>query len=209
MCRWPIRWSRGAVTLLFITLLIAGLSACSPAATSAPAPAHEFAGAWLDSPEALPDFTLDSAAGPVSLSDFRGHYVFLYFGYMSCPDFCPTTMAKLAKVHRELGEDAKMMQAIMVSVDPERDTPEALADYVTVFNPTFIGLTGAKEAIDRAGEPYGLFYQRHEGSAATGYLVDHSTRTYLIGPDGRALVAYPHDATVEGILDDLRWLSSR
>jgi protein SCO1/2 len=176
------------------------LSACSREAT------HEFAGAVLDSPELLPDFTLTAADGPVSLSDFRGEYVFLYFGYMFCPDFCPTTMSKLANVHRDLGDDAERMQVIMISVDPERDTPDALAKYAAAFNPTFLGITGTKEEIDLVGEPYGLFYERHEGSAATGYLVDHSTRTYLIGPDGRALVAYPHDATAEAILADLRWL---
>jgi protein SCO1/2 len=199
MYRWSVRNSRlGA--LLFAALLLGALSACSREAT------HEFAGAVLDSPELLPDFTLTAADGPVSLSDFRGEYVFLYFGYMFCPDFCPTTMSKLANVHRDLGDDAERMQVIMISVDPERDTPDALAKYAAAFNPTFLGITGTKEEIDLVGEPYGLFYERHEGSAATGYLVDHSTRTYLIGPDGRALVAYPHDATAEAILADLRWL---
>lgn len=197
---------RGSVTnsrfvaFLFAALLLVGLSACSGEVT------HEFAGAVLESAEPLPDFTLTAADGPVSLSDFRGQYVFLYFGYMFCPDFCPTTMSKLAKVHRDLGDDASRMQAIMISVDPERDTPDALAKYAAAFNPSFLGITGTKEEIDLVGEPYGLFYERHEGSAATGYLVDHSTRTYLIGPDGRALVAYPHDATAEAILADLRWL---
>ncbi len=202
MHRRSIRGLR-ETALLFIALLIIGQSACAVEAT------HEFAGAVLESPEPLPDFTLMSADGPVSLSDFRGQYVFLYFGYMFCPDFCPTTMAKLAEVHRELGDDAERMQVVMISVDPERDTPDALAKYAAAFNPTFVGITGAKEEIDLVGEPFGLFYERHEGSAATGYLVDHSTRTYLIGPDGRALVAYPHDASAEAIMADLRWLLSR
>lgn len=202
MHRRSISGLRGTA-LLFIALLIIGQSACAVEAT------HEFAGAVLESPEPLPDFTLMSADGPVSLSDFRGQYVFLYFGYMFCPDFCPTTMAKLAEVHRELGDDAERMQVVMISVDPERDTPDALAKYAAAFNPTFVGITGAKGEIDLVGEPFGLFYERHEGSAATGYLVDHSTRAYLIGPDGRALVAYPHDASAEAITADLRWLLSR
>jgi protein SCO1/2 len=167
---------------------------------------HEFAGATLEDPQPVPDFTLTSAEGPVSLSDFRDQYVFLYFGYTFCPDFCPTTLAKLRQVRGELGEDADRMQVLMVSVDPERDTPEVLAEYVDAFDPAFVGLTGTTAEIDAAGEPYGLFYQRNEGSAATGYLVDHTTRTYLIGPDGRALVAYPHDATADAMLADLRWL---
>lgn len=200
MHRWTLKRSWGLGAMLLATLLMVVLTACAGAAT------HEFAGAVLEDPEPLPDFTLTGDDGPVSLSDFRGQYVFLYFGYMFCPDFCPTTMSKLARVHRELGDDAGRMQVVMVSVDPERDTPALLARYAEAFNPTFVGITGTKEEIDLAGEPYGLYYQRHEGSAATGYLVDHSTRTYLIGPDGRALVAYPHDATAEAILADLRWL---
>ena len=200
MRRWFVSWPRALVPFLLAALFVVGLGACSGETT------HEFAGAVLESAEPLPDFTLTGANGPVSLSDFRGQYVFLYFGYMFCPDFCPTTMSKLAKVHRDLGDDAERMQVIMVSVDPERDTPDALAKYAAAFNPTFMGITGSKEEIDRTGEPYGLFYQRNEGSAATGYLVDHSTRTFLIGPDGRALVAYPHDATAEAMVADLQWL---
>lgn len=171
--------------------------------------AHEFAGAALEDPQPVPDFRLMAADGPVSLSDFRDQYVFLYFGYTYCPDFCPTTLAKLRQVRGEMGDDAGRMQVIMISVDPERDTPDLLGRYVAAFDPTFVGLSGTPDEIDAVGDTYGLFYERHEGSAATGYLVDHSTRTYLIGPDGRALVAYPHDATADAILADLRWLLDR
>lgn len=168
---------------------------------------HEFAGAELPPQEAPPDFTLTAEGDrQVSLSDFRGQYVFIYFGYTFCPDFCPTTLAKLDGVQDAMGDDADNMQVIMVTVDPDRDTPDVLAHYVEVFNPTFLGLGGTLDEIDAAAEPFGVFYQRNEGSAAAGHLVDHSTRTYLIGPDGQPLVAYPHDATVEAIAADLRWL---
>jgi protein SCO1/2 len=185
-------------------LLIIGalfLAACNSAAP------HEFGGAALEPPLHVPDFTLDAAGDQsVSLSDFRGQYVYLYFGYTFCPDACPTTLSKLAKLRDELGEDGDTMQVIMVTVDPERDTPEALADYVTRFDPSFIGLAGDKLDIDAIGQPFGLYYQRHEGTTSGGYLVDHTTRTYLINPEGNALVAYPHDAPVESMLEDLRWL---
>jgi protein SCO1/2 len=187
--------------VVLAAVLVAG---CTPSAS------HEFAGAALDAPQPVPDFTLTGSDGsPVSLSDFRGQYVYLYFGYTFCPDICPTTLAKLARVRSELGDEAGRMQVVMVSVDPERDTPEALGDYVTRFDPTFIGLTGSKADIDAAGEAFGLFYERHEGSAATGYLIDHTARAFLIGPDGRALVAYPHDAPDEDVLADLRWLMAQ
>ncbi len=193
---------RRYLMMILLAALMAGLVACGGG--SAP---HEFAGAELVEEEPLPDFTLTAAGdAPVSLSDFRGQYVYLYFGYTFCPDFCPTTLAKLARVRDEMGDDAGRVQVMMVTVDPERDTPEVLERYVQTFDPSFVGLTGETAAIDGAAGSLGVFYQRNEGSEATGYLVDHSTRTYLIGPDGRALVAYPHDAEVEAMAADLRWL---
>ena len=167
---------------------------------------HELAGATLTDPHPVPDFTLTSAEGSVSLSDYRGQYVFLYFGYTFCPDVCPITLAKLARLRQDLGDDAGRVQVIMISVDPERDTPSDLADYVRVFDPTFVGVTGAQAEVDQAGEPYGLYYEKHEGTAATGYLVDHTARAFLIGPDGRALVAYPHEVDQDALLADMRWL---
>jgi protein SCO1 len=188
---WP-------VVILFFMLTVTGCRAELE---------HQFAGAELPEPQTVPDFTLTAAGNtPVSLSDFRGQYVFIYYGYTFCPDFCPATLAKLARVRDSLGDDAGRMQVVMVTVDPERDTPEALAEYVGLFDPTFVGLSGTTDEIDAAGRPFGIFYQKNEGSAATGYLVDHSTRTYLIDPEGKARVAYPHDAAVEDIVADLRWL---
>jgi protein SCO1 len=187
--------------LLLLLVVVALLPGCGAADN------HEFAGAVLPETQTTPDFTLTAAGNnPVSLSDFRGQYVFIYYGYTFCPDFCPATLAKLARVREGLGDDAGRMQVVMVTVDPERDTPETLAEYVSLFDPTFVGLSGTTDEIDAAGQPYGIFYQKNEGSAATGYLVDHSTRTYLIDPEGKARVAYPHDAAVEDIVADLRWL---
>lgn len=170
---------------------------------------RELAGAVLEPPIAAPDVTLEAGGEPVSLSDFRGQWVYLYFGYTFCPDACPITLSKLAQVREQLGDDADRMQVIMVTVDPERDTPAVLSDYVTRFDPSFIGLAGPTEAIDAAGQPFGIFYQRSEGSTPDSYLVDHTTRTYLIDPEGNTVVAYPHDAPVESLLGDLRWLIER
>lgn len=191
--------------LILMAVLALALGACGGGSAT-----HEFAGAELLAEEPLPDFTLTAAGDvPVSLSDFRGQYVYLYFGYTFCPDFCPTTLAKLAGVREEMGDDAVRMQVMMITVDPERDTPDVLERYVQVFDPSFAGLTGAETDIDAAAQSLGVFYQRNEGSAASGYLVDHSTRTYLIGPDGRALIAYPHDAEAAAMAADLRWLIDR
>lgn len=168
---------------------------------------HEFAGTVIEESEPVPDFTLiGDGDEPVSLGDYTGKYVFLYFGYSFCPDVCPATLSELKQVRRELGEDADMVQVIMVTVDPERDTPDTLKGYVSHFDPTFIGLSGDKEEIDAVGKIYGLFYEKHEGTAASGYLVDHTARAYLIGPERYLRVVYPFDTRSEAIVADLRWL---
>lgn len=193
------QWIR-LTTLVMMVMLIAGCAA----------PPHEFSAATLDPPQPVPDFTLtamqDGVETEVSLSDFEGDYVFLYFGYTFCPDVCPITLANLARVREQLGDEADRMQVVMVTVDPERDTPEQLADYVTRFDPTFVGLSGSDMEITAAGQPFGLYYARNEGSAATGYLVDHSSRTFLIDPDGNARLAFSHDTPDEAILADLLYL---
>lgn len=200
--RYLARARAAALLPALLAALALALGACGGETAT-----HEFAGAELMAEEPLPDFSLTAAGdAPVSLSDFRGQYVYLYFGYTFCPDFCPTTLAKLANVQDRMGDDAGRVQVMMITVDPERDTPEVLARYVQTFDPSFIGLTGTTTEIDDAAQSLGVFFQRNEGSAASGYLVDHSTRTYLIGPDGRALVAYPHDAEAGAMAADLRWL---
>ncbi len=191
-----VAWPAILALLLLGAALLAGCGA-----------EHEFAGAVIDPPQPLPDFTLTTGGDtPVSLSDFRGEYVYIYFGYTFCPDFCPTTMSALTRARRELGEDADRMRVIMITVDPERDTPDVIANYVRFFDPSYVGLTGTTAEIDAAGEPFGVFYQKHEGSAEAGYLVDHSTRTYLIDPEGNYRVAYPYETTPEQFAEDLRWL---
>lgn len=193
------QWPRVGLMLFMLGLML-GVLGCAPQT-------HEFAGAVLPDTQPMPDFTLTAANDqPVSLSDYSGKYVFVYFGYTFCPDLCPDTLAKLARVRDELGAGADQVQVIMISVDPARDTPEILADYVSHFDPTFVGITGTKEEIDAVGVPYGLYYEAHEGTAASGYLVDHTARTFLIDKAGVARVAYPFDATTDALLADMEWL---
>lgn len=186
--------------LFLVTLVLLLLAGCLPAAS------HEFAGLELTAPRPAPDFKLDSADGPVQLSDFKGKFVFLYFGYTFCPDACPTTMATLAQLEQQLGTDADQVEVIMISVDPERDTVEKLAEYVAYFDDSFVGLTGDKAAIDAAGAPFGLYYEKEESSAATGYLISHTTRVYLLDPEQNARVAYALDATVDDMAADIQFL---
>jgi len=185
-----------AISGLFIILLLA--TACQGE--------HEFAGTELTAPHPAPDIELESADGPVSLLDFNGKYTYVYFGYTFCPDVCPTSLATLKSVKEDLGENAGEVEVVMITVDPERDTAELLAEYMGYFDSSFVGLTGDKDAIDQIGAPFGLYYEKHEGSEATGYLVDHTARVYLLDRDSNTIVAYPHGTTADAFVEDLEYL---
>lgn len=169
---------------------------------------HAFHGTVLQSPQPAPDFELTTAGGKrVRLSDFRGKIVLLYFGYTFCPDVCPTTMRTLARALEILGPDkARQIQVIMISVDPERDTPEHVAEYARAFNPTFIGLTGTPDEIAQVATMYGIYYKKREGTAATGYLVDHTATVTAINKKGYIKVLFPFGTTAEEFADDLSYM---
>jgi len=164
---------------------------------------YSFHGTVIQSPEPSPDFTLDSATGPVSLSDFRGEVVVLYFGYTFCPDVCPTTMADIARAMRDLGRKADDVQVILVSVDPERDTPEVLEQYVTSFDPSFIGITGTEQDVATAATLYGVYFAKHEGSVASGYLIDHTASVMVLNREGRLKLVLPFGTTPDAMASDL------
>lgn len=152
------------------------------------------------------DFELVSNQGPVKLSDLKGRVVLLYFGYTACPDICPTNLAIIALALRQLeADELDRVQVLFVSVDPERDTPEQLADYVGYFHPRMIGLTGAAETIAAAAEQYGAAFQRsNQDGSAMGYMIDHSAFTYVIGPSGRLVDVLDHATPAEEIVATLR-----
>ena len=168
--------------------------------------AHEFAGTELSPPLPVTGIALESAAGPVRLTDFQGNYTLVYFGYTFCPDVCPTTLAMFKLVKEELAENADQVDVVMITVDPERDTPEKLAEYVGYFDSSFTGLSGDKETIDQVGQPFGLYYEKHEGSEATGYLVDHTAHFFLLDRDSNIVVAYPHGTLPDAVVKDLEYL---
>jgi len=164
-------------------------------------------GMVLQSHERALDFTLNDEAGqPVKLSDFRGKLVLLYFGYTFCPDVCPATLAQVKEALAQLGGDAERVQLIMISVDPERDTPEKVSAYVRQFDPRFIGLTGDPETLTRITTAYGVVYEQHEGSAATGYLIDHTATLTILDRDGYVRLIMPFGVTGVDMASDLRYL---
>lgn len=164
-------------------------------------------GMVLQSPERMGDFTLSSHTGEsVSLSDFRGQIVMLYFGYTYCPDVCPATLIELKNARNQLGKYADDVQVIMVSVDPQRDTPEVLTDYLSYFDPSFIGLTGTEEELIAAATPYGVFFEANEGTVESGYTIDHTAAVLVIDRDGYLRMMYPFGMTSDQMAEDLAYL---
>lgn len=167
----------------------------------------QFHGMILQSPQPIANFTLTDAHGnPVSLRDFRGKVVLLYFGYTYCPDVCPATLTELKQAMAQLGKRAGDVQTIMVSVDPERDTPQALQEYVSYFDPSFIGLTGTESEVLAAATPLGVFFEKSEGTAATGYLIDHTATVLVIDRKGYLRLVYPFGTSGEDMATDLRYI---
>ena len=139
------------------------------------------------------------------LSEMRGKVVLLFFGYTSCPDICPATLAELNQTLGELnGEDAKQVQVLFVTVDPERDTPARMQEYVDYFNVDFIGLSGTEAELQKVWSDYGVYREVVEGTSAAGYLVDHTARVTLIDRNGNLRLSFRIDMPVEDIVHDLK-----
>ena len=151
-----------------------------------------------------PEIQLTRAAGTdFRLSQVRGKVVALFFGYTSCPDICPTTMAELKQALQELGPKADQVQVLFVTVDPERDTPEHVQEYVNHFNADFIGLSGSESDLARVWNEYGVFREIVDGTSAAGYLVNHTARVTLIDQQGNLRVSFPFDTPVDDVVHDL------
>jgi protein SCO1/2 len=153
------------------------------------------------------DFALTDHTGkPRTLADFRGKAVVIFFGFTQCPDACPTTMATLAAAMKELGPDADRVQVLFVTVDPARDTPQLLAQYVPAFDPRFLGLVGDDAATERVAKEFKVIYQKQPGKTPSSYTVDHSTGTYVFDPQGRLRLYVSHGQGPDVFAHDLREL---
>jgi protein SCO1/2 len=146
----------------------------------------------------------DHGGKPRRLEDFRGKAVVLFFGFTHCPDICPTTLADIAGSLKKLGPDAERVQVLVVSVDPERDTQDALAKYVTAFDPRFLGLRGDLAATKKVASEFKIYFEKRK--QGDGYTVDHSAQSYVIDPQGRLRLLVRHDRIVQDLADDLRTL---
>ncbi len=186
---------------LFLLLLVASLTACSE--PDMPSPYHAVDVTWQHTKA---DFHLTDFNGKArSLEDFSGKVVVLFFGYTHCPEVCPTTLADIARVMRLLGKDADRVQVLFVTLDPERDSPELLAQYVPSFDHSFMGLYGDAQATAQAAKAFGVSYEKQSNKNG-GYTLDHSDGTYLIGTKGRPLLLSPYGQRTELLVQDIRLL---
>lgn len=140
-----------------------------------------------------------------TLADFKGKVVTIFFGYTQCPDVCPTALSGMSTVMQELGPEADRVQVLFVTVDPERDTPELLAQYVPVFDARFLGLYGTPEKIAEVAKEFRVFY-RKSGDLAGHYTIDHTAGTYVFGPDGRPRLYVKHAEDPQVVVADIKAL---
>jgi protein SCO1/2 len=184
---------------LLLLLFTAAVSAADDAA---------FKAGVFSPPRQAPDFSLSGSNGSeLKLGSYRGKVVVLAFGFTSCPDVCPITLATLAQARKKLGSEGNELQVVYITVDPERDDAERMRMYLASFDPTFIGGTGTAERLDGVREEYGITATRH--ALGTSYLYAHSSFTYLIDREGklRALMPYGHSA--DDYVHDLRILMAK
>ncbi len=168
---------------------------------------HNFHGTVLQSPEAAKDFSLTSMHGQsVKLSDFRGKIVLLYFGYTFCPDVCPTTLSEIKKAMGIMGNGAEHIQVIMITVDPERDTPAVLNSYMAQFDPSFLGLTGSVREIQNIASPFGVYFARQENTNSKDYLMEHTAALMAINQQGYLKLIWPYGTPAADLADDLNYM---
>ena len=192
---------RRILACLCLALALA-LAGCSP---SAP----KFNNADITGADYGRSFALTDHNGkPRTLEDFRGKVVLIFFGYTRCPDVCPTTMGELKLVMQRLGEDAKRVQVLFVTVDPERDKPELLAQYVPAFDASFLGLYGDAEATTKTAKEFKVFFQKVAGSKPDSYTMDHTAGSYVIDAQGRLRLFVRHGGSLDPLVADLRTLLS-
>lgn len=191
----------GALWRLTLTMAVAGILAGNVLAQDKPASADsEPDASTVDVQERpVPRYLLLGSHGrAVTSEDFRNRFQLITFGYVSCPDVCPTTMLEMQQVLAALGTRARHLQPLFVTVDPQRDTAAVLHDYTRNFDPRILGLTGSAELIRRAAQAFKVQYTRVQepGAAPDVYAMDHSTGMFLLGPDGQLLAKFAYGTPV-------------
>ena len=183
-----------------LSLLVVGCGPNTP-------PKPVFQGTDITGADWGKDFNLiDHNGRRRSMLDFRGKAVALFFGYTHCPDVCPTTMGELAQTLKLLGKDADKVQVLFVTLDPKRDTPAVLAQYVPSFHPSFLGLTGTDAEIAATAKSFKAFYQQQASTSKMGYTLDHSSNIFVFDPQGRLRLTYGYGRGALPMVHDINQL---
>lgn len=192
-----MRLARWSILMVSLLALLAG---CGPQRP-------QFKGTDITGVDWGKDFHLTDHTGkPRTLADFRGKVVVVFFGYTHCPDVCPTTLSEMAAVMKRLGKDAARVQVLFVTLDPARDTPELLAQYVPSFYPTFLGLFGDEAATRETARNFKVFYQKQETGSKVGYTLDHAANTFVYDPAGRLRLLFGFGSGADLISHDINEL---
>lgn len=183
-----------------MTAFLVGVAACQPTT-----PALNLKGTDVSNAKIGVDFTLiDHNGNSKRLSDFYGQAIVLFFGYIHCPDVCPTTLAEMAEAMNRLGNDADKVTVLFVSVDPKRDTPDIMKAYVTSFHPRFIGLTGSATAIAEVSRAFKVVAEKRGDVAGGNYSIDHSAGAYIYDPSGRLRSYVTYGSGADVLVHDLK-----
>ncbi len=177
------------------------LAACDPGKP-------QFHGIDITGADYAKDFQLTDFDGkPRTLADFKGKAVVMFFGFTQCPDVCPTTMTELAQVKKLLGADGDKVQGLFVSIDPERDTPAVLKEYMQNFDPTFLGLyAGSPEKLAALAKDFKVYYKKVDGQTPTSYTMDHTAASFVYDPQGRLRLYARYGIGAQPLADDLKLL---
>lgn len=187
-----------------VLALVTGLSGCEPGGSL---PGATFQGVDITGAEYARELKLTDQNGRArSLSEFKGKVVVVFFGYVQCPDVCPTTLAELAAVKKQLGAAGDQVQGVFVTVDPERDTAEVLQAYMGSFGADFVALRGSTDETRAAAKEFKVFYAKVPGKTDSSYTVDHTAGSYLFDPQGRVRVFSRYGSGEAALTADLKAL---
>jgi protein SCO1/2 len=171
---------------------------------------HTFQGSLYDPPLPAADFALKDQHGRTfRLSENKGSIVLMFFGYSNCPDVCPVTLSDFKKIKEQLGDQAKDVRFLFITTDPERDSPERLLEYLDYFDPTIIGLTGDRADLEPVWDAYGVYQAKVDTGSASGYMVDHTTRVYLIDTEGNFRMTFQFGTEAHDMAGDVAELLGR
>jgi len=165
---------------------------------------YEYQGSLIDPPVPAADFALiDQNGNPYRLRSRNGNIILIFFGYTNCPDVCPVTLSEFKNIKKTLGEKSAGIDYVFITVDPERDSQESLRKYLSRFDPDFIGLSEDRSVLEQVWADYGVYQEQKETGSAIGYLVDHTSRTYVIDSEGNWKLTYPFGIESKKIIQDL------